>query len=263
MLSSARMTASVATVLGSPIHSTCYEHAESLIIDWASRHESRYLCLANVHMVMEAYDSPDFRAVLLSSDLNCPDGMPLVWMQRAFGAAGPQRVRGPELMLRVCAAAARAGIPVGLYGGRPEILETLAATLLGRFPGLQLAYRCAPPHRPLSAQEDERIVMEITDSGARILFVGLGCPKQEKWMAAHRGRVPAVMLGVGAAFDMHAKALAQAPRWMQDAGLEWAYRLAREPRRLAGRYLKQNPRFMALALRELARTRLRQRIARP
>jgi len=226
-------------------------------MDWASRKESRYLCLANVHMIMEACDSPAFQAVLLDSDLNCPDGMPLVWVQRALGGVRPQRVRGPELMLRICGEAARAGVPMGLYGGQPEILERLAANLLGRFPRLRIVYRCAPPYRALSVEEDERIVLDITASGARILFVGLGCPKQEMWMARHRGRIPAVMVGVGAAFDMHANALAQAPRWMQDAGLEWAYRLIREPRRLAGRYFKHNPRFIALALRDLASTRFR------
>jgi N-acetylglucosaminyldiphosphoundecaprenol N-acetyl-beta-D-mannosaminyltransferase len=155
-------------------------------------------------------------------------------------------------MLHVCTAAAREGIPIGLFGGSEATLAALCERLACRFPALSVALRLAPPFTEIGAEEDARIVEAIAQSGARIVFVGLGCPKQERWMDAHVGRVNVPMLGVGAAFDFHSGRVKQAPSLVQRAGLEWAWRLAREPRRLAGRYLKHNPRFAALAARELA-----------
>jgi len=207
--------------------------------------------VANVHMAMEAYDSREFRRIVNSADLVTPDGMPLVWMLRKLGVSDQQRVYGPALMDRVCEVASRQGVPVGLYGGQRETLESLVKSMRSRFPKLRIAYAYSPPFRPLSDEEDERVVQEINNSGARILFVGLGCPKQERWMAEHKGRVQAVMLGVGAAFDFHAGKVPQAPGWMQRMGLEWLFRLATEPRRLWRRYAKHNPRFVVLALMQL------------
>jgi N-acetylglucosaminyldiphosphoundecaprenol N-acetyl-beta-D-mannosaminyltransferase len=207
-------------------------------------------------MIMEAHDAPAFRAVLDAADLVCPDGMPLVWALRGKGAPEQRRVSGPDLTLELCAAARDAGVPVGFHGGRPEVLAALVPSLRARFPGLDVAYAVSPPFRQLSPDEDAQAVDDINRSGASILFVGLGCPKQERWMAAHRGRVHAVMLGVGAAFDMHAGMLRQAPRLLQRTGLEWAFRLAMEPRRLWRRYAQHNPRFAARILIELARERL-------
>ena len=153
------------------------------------------------------------------------------------------------------AEAARAGIPVGFYGGAPDVLDKLVVVARERFPGLRIVYAWSPPFRPISPAEDTAIVEEINRSGARILFVGLGCPKQDRWMAAHHSRVNAVMLGVGAAFDFLAGNKAQAPRWMQDRGLEWVFRLASEPRRLWWRYLWHNPRFVVLFALQLLRHR--------
>jgi N-acetylglucosaminyldiphosphoundecaprenol N-acetyl-beta-D-mannosaminyltransferase len=204
--------------------------------------------VATVHSVMEAWDDPGFRQVLNAADLVTPDGMPLVWMLRRLGYPDQQRVYGPDLTLHVCEAAAREGVPVGFYGGLPEALEAMVSKLRRLFPGLVVAYAWSPPFRPLTPEEDAQVVREIVESGARVLFVGLGCPKQERWMGEHRGRVPAVMLGVGAAFDFHGGRVRQAPRWMQERGLEWLFRLAMEPRRLWRRYLKHNPRFVVLAL---------------
>ncbi|WP_457637190.1 WecB/TagA/CpsF family glycosyltransferase [Oceanithermus sp.] len=221
------------------------------IINWAVQEDSRYVCAANVHMVMESYDSIDFRKVVNSADLVTPDGMPLVWMMRRLGVPNQSRVAGPELLPRVCEAAAQQGIPVGFYGGTADTLSGLTQHLLKRFPSLKIAYAHSPPFRPLSDEEDERVVREINSSGARILFVGLGCPKQERWMAEHRGRVRAVMIGVGAAFDFHAGKVRKAPAWMQRMGLEWLFRLAMEPRRLWRRYAKHNPRFVMLAIMQL------------
>ncbi len=238
-------------ILGMRVDATSYEDAIQRIFVWSRGRESRYVCVANVHMTMEAYDAPDFRRIVNAADLVTPDGMPLVWMLRRLRVPGQERVYGPELTVRVCEVAAREGIPVGFYGGTPEALEGLVQKLKVRFPDLKVAYAYSPPFRPLAAEEDERIVREINASGARILFVGLGCPKQERWMAAHKGRVQAVMIGVGAAFDFHAGRLPQAPAWMQRAGLEWLFRLLTEPRRLWRRYARHNPRFIILALMQL------------
>jgi N-acetylglucosaminyldiphosphoundecaprenol N-acetyl-beta-D-mannosaminyltransferase len=250
------MTPSASRILGSPVHPTSHAAATELVLAWAGRRESRFVCLANVHMIMEAHDTPAFRAVLDAADLVCPDGMPLVWALRGKGAARQRRVSGPDLTLELCAAARDAGVPVGFYGGRPEVLAALVPELHDRFPGLDVVYAVSPPFRQLTPAEDAQTVENINRSGARILFVGLGCPKQERWMAAHRGRIRAVMLGVGAAFDMHAGMLRQAPRVLQRAGLEWAFRLAMEPRRLWRRYARHNPRFAARILLELAQERL-------
>jgi N-acetylglucosaminyldiphosphoundecaprenol N-acetyl-beta-D-mannosaminyltransferase len=238
-------------ILGMRVDPTSYEEATEKVLAWAAAGESRYVCVANVHMVMEAHDDPSFRALVNAADLVTPDGMPLVWMLRKLGYPHQERVCGPELTSRVCAEAARRGVPVGFYGGHPEALEALVRNFSARFPGLRVVYAYSPPFRPLTPEEDEMVTEEINASGARILFVGLGCPKQEWWMAEHKGRVRAVMLGVGAAFDFHAGRVRQAPVWMQRAGLEWLFRLVQEPRRLWRRYLKHNPRFLLLAFLQL------------
>jgi len=238
-------------VLGMRVDATDYDDATRRVVAWARERESRYVCVANVHMAMEAYDSDKFRRIVNEADLVTPDGMPLVWMLRKLGKPDQERVYGPELMLRVCEAAAREGLPVGFYGGAQETLDKLVASVKMKYPTLEVAYSCSPPFRQLSPDEDSRIVEEINVSGARILFVGLGCPKQEMWMASHRGRVQSVMLGVGAAFDFHAGRVPQAPAWMQRAGLEWLFRLITEPRRLWRRYAKHNPRFVLLATMQL------------
>jgi N-acetylglucosaminyldiphosphoundecaprenol N-acetyl-beta-D-mannosaminyltransferase len=177
--------------------------------------------------------------------------MPLVWLLRLKGVKKQTRVYGPTLMLHVLGLAAREKIPVGLYGGDNSTLEILEALMLERFPGLLVVYKFSPPFRPLDKQESTQIIENIAASGARILFVGLGCPKQEIWMAEHNGKVQAVMLGVGAAFDFLAGTKPQAPGWMQAVGLEWFFRFTHEPRRLARRYLYNNPRFLFLSAADL------------
>jgi len=200
---------------------------------------------------MEAHDSAALRQGVNGADLVTPDGRPLVWALKALGAKGASQVRGTDLMAHVMERAARENVPIGLYGGSPDSLEELVRVLESRFPRLRVAFKISPPFRPLTPEEDEAVIKEIVSSGARILFVGIGCPKQERWMIAHRDRIPAVMVGVGAAFDFHAGRVRQAPRWMQAAGLEWAYRLLRDPRRLWKRYAKHNPRFVGLFLLQL------------
>ena len=166
------------------------------------------------------------------------------------------RVYGPGLTPRLLARAADEGVPVGFYGGSPEVIEALRAVASQRWPELQIAYAVSPPFRPLEQAEDEEIVRTIVASGARLLFVGLGCPKQERWMHEHRDRLPLVQLGVGAAFDFLAGTKRQAPAILQRAGLEWLFRLATEPRRLWRRYLRHNPRFVVLFGAQVVRARL-------
>jgi N-acetylglucosaminyldiphosphoundecaprenol N-acetyl-beta-D-mannosaminyltransferase len=242
-------------ILGVRVDATSYADATERIVHWAKRGESRYVCCANVHVVMEAQDSSQFARVLHDAALVTPDGMPLVWFARGLGLPQP-RVYGPDLMLHVCASAAAQQVPIGLYGSTDDTLDALQERLHARFPSLAIAYRHAPPFRPVRPDEDQAVVDDCIRAGVRILFVGLGCPKQELWMAAHAGRIPAVMIGVGAAFAFHAGKVLQAPAWMQDHGLEWLYRLSREPRRLAGRYVRHNPRFVARALPALLRQRV-------
>lgn len=234
------------------VDATSYEDAARRVARWADGSRSAYVCVASVHMVMEAFDSAPFRGVVNGADLVTPDGKPLVWALKGLGLGDASQVRGTDLTSRVVERAARERIPIGLYGGTPELLESFVEVLQTRYPGVEVACKIAPPFRPLSPEEDERVTREIVASGARILLVGIGCPKQERWMAAHKGLIPAVMIGVGAAFDFHTGRIRQAPRWMQAAGLEWVFRLMMDPRRLWKRYAKHNPRFVALFLLQLA-----------
>ncbi|HXQ35808.1 MAG TPA: WecB/TagA/CpsF family glycosyltransferase [Anaerolineales bacterium] len=222
-----------------------------MVQDWSAGQQSCYVCVANVHMLMEAIDSTEYRQIVNSADLVTADGMPLVWMMRLKGQRDQPRVYGPTLMLHVLEVAAREGISVGFYGGAPETLEALVRRMQSRYVGLNVAFSCSPPFRAISQEEDRAIVEQINQSGARILFVGLGCPKQEIWMSEHRGKVSTVMLGVGAAFDFHSGLKPQAPDWLQSMGLEWLFRLFTEPRRLWKRYLYYNPRFVLLAVADL------------
>lgn len=238
-------------ILGSRVHCTSYNHASSLILDWAVHQLSRYVCVATVNNIMEAWDSPRFQTITNQADLVTPDGMPLVWGLKLLGCRDASRVYGPDLTPIVLQRALEDHISVGFYGSSPAVLERLQTVLARRFPALQIAYAFSPPFRPLTAEEDEEIVAAINRSGARILFIGLNTPKQDFWMAEHRGRVNAVMLGVGAAFDFLAGTKSQAPRWMMRIGLEWLYRLVTEPRRLWKRYLRHNPRFVVLFAMQL------------
>jgi N-acetylglucosaminyldiphosphoundecaprenol N-acetyl-beta-D-mannosaminyltransferase len=234
---------------------TSAEELCSRVVAWAVRGQSRCVCFSPADHFVRAQDAPGFRAALEQADWIAPDGMAVVWSLRLLGRPDARRVYGPDAMLVLLDAAARSGIPVGFYGATPETLRALLARVRTRFPRVRIAYAWAPPFRALTPQENEEAIGRINASGARILFVGLGTPKQELWMAAHRGRVRAVMLGVGAAFDYLAGAKRQAPRWLMPLGLEWLFRLTMEPRRLWRRYLLNNPRFVRLVTQELLRRR--------
>ena len=205
-----------------------------------------WLTAAAVNLVMSANDDPTTMRAVRDATLAVPDGQPLVWALRLLGHGRATRVYGPDLMAHYCAHAASTGTPIYLYGGRSEqALELLTEQLRERFPGLRIAGGWSPPFRPLSADEQIQVVERIDNSGAQVVWVGTGQPKQELWMSEMRPRLAAPLLvGVGAAFDFHAGIVSQAPAWMQRNGLEWLYRLTREPRRLWRRYLTQNPRFL-------------------
>ena len=238
-------------ILGLNIHTTTYQSAIGSILRWSRAGDSRSIYAANVHMVLEAYDSPQLQRMVNSADMVTPDGMPLVWIMRRKGYPHQERVYGPTLMLKLLDAAANEGIPVGFLGSTKDIIQELNAKMTLKFPGLIVGTQIAPPFRPLTTDEDQVLNREINDSGIKILFVGLGCPKQEIWIAEHRDRIKAVMIGVGAAFAFHAGMVRQAPFWIQKLGFEWLFRFSQEPCRLWRRYILGNPRFMFLIMREL------------
>ncbi len=234
------------SIIGTLVHHTSYENATGLVRDWARNHDSRYICVVGVNNVMCSWDSPEFRSLTNQADLATPDGVPVVWALKLLGFRDATRVYGPDLTPLVLRMAEENGFPVGFYGAAPEVLDKLVSTIRMQFPALRITYAYSPPFRAASSAEDDAVTEAINSAGVRILFVGLPTPKQDLWMAAHRGRVGAVMLGVGAAFDFLAGSKPQAPRWMMRIGMEWFFRLATEPRRLWKRYLKNNPRFLAL-----------------
>jgi N-acetylglucosaminyldiphosphoundecaprenol N-acetyl-beta-D-mannosaminyltransferase len=247
-----RLTSAVETrrVLGMRVDATSYEHAATEILGWASSGEPRYVCIATVNNVIEAHDNPAYQRVMEHADLVTPDGMPLVWGLGLLGVRGATRVYGPDLTPILCERAAAAGIPVGFYGSTPEVLADLTTNLARQYPDLQVVYTYSPPFRPQTPEEDAAVRERIAQSGVRLLFVGLGTPKQELWMAAN-GDVRTVMVGVGAAFDFIAGRKRQAPNLMQRLGLEWLFRLVNEPGRLWRRYLYRNPRFVVLFAAQL------------
>ena len=246
-------------VLGVPLALTDYERMIAWM-DATIRSGGRgYVCVAAVHTVMACQEDDELRAAVLGSDLTVPDGQPLVWAMNALGHDLPSRVYGPDLMDRYCERAARTGARMFLYGGRDQdALVQLGLNLRSKYPGLDIVGGYVPPFRPLTAEEQSAVADEINGSEADVVWVGIGVPKQEKWMASMRDRLDApVLVGVGAAFDFHAGLVPQAPGWMQSMGLEWAYRLAQEPRRLWRRYARYNPRFVSGFARQYARHRRR------
>jgi N-acetylglucosaminyldiphosphoundecaprenol N-acetyl-beta-D-mannosaminyltransferase len=245
-----RATRTTVGVLGSAIDALSWDQALGRIVRWATECQSRYVCACNVHSLVTASLDPAFRDTINSADMAVPDGMPIVWSLNKLGFPQQRRISGPDLMSRLCEDAAACGVKVFLYGSSPRTLAKLRANLIRRNPALQIVGTHSPPYRSQSEEEDRQIVEVINASGAAIVFIGLGCPKQERWMALHRGRINAVMIGVGAAFDYHAGTLKRAPMWMQNGGLEWLYRFACEPRRLWRRYLKTNIIFLLRIARQ-------------
>lgn len=233
-----------ASVLGVRFDAISTAAAARQCLAWAEEGEGRVVCASNAHGVVEALDDPSFAAVLNGADLNVPDGMSVVRVLRSRGIEQEDRVYGPDLTFEVARLAAEGGVPVAFYGSTEDTLARLRERLPVQLPGLDIADTISPPFRPLTDAEDDAFVARLRGSGARIVFVGLGCPRQERWCAEHAHRVGAVCLAVGAAFDFHAGQLRQAPRMVQRAGLEWLFRLLVEPRRLWRRYARVVPRFL-------------------
>ncbi len=231
-------------VLTAPLDLLDWENAISRLIHWGGQRRSSVVCICNVHMAVTAGEDPELAAVLNGAEMVTPDGAPVAWAIRRAGYASQERINGPDLMWRYLAEAEKLGQVVFFFGGQDEVLAILREKMLQVYPGLKIGGMVSPPFRALTAEEDQAYVDQINAAGTAVLFVGLGCPKQEKWMEAHRGRIHAVMVGVGAAFDYHAGTLKRAPEWMQKAGLEWFHRLCSEPRRLWKRYLVTNTLFI-------------------
>jgi N-acetylglucosaminyldiphosphoundecaprenol N-acetyl-beta-D-mannosaminyltransferase len=241
-------------ILGVGISAVDMPRAVAEIERWIAAGESHYVCVTGVHGVMESQRDPELRDIHNRSGLTTPDGMPMVWLGRRAGAHWMRRVYGPDLMLALAERAAEQGWRSFFYGGKEGTADRLAARLQERFPGFTVVGTYSPPFRPLTPEEDAAIVDRINATEPHLVWVGLSTPKQERWMAAHIGRVrAAALLGVGAAFDIHAGELAQAPPRLQRLGLEWLYRLYREPRRLWRRYLSNNPRFVLAVARRRPR----------
>ncbi len=232
-------------VLGVGVSAVNMTTAVEEIAGWIERREQHYVCVTGVHGVMESQRDAELRRIHNASGLTTPDGMPMVWAGRWAGAAGMRRVYGPDLMLALAERAAEHGWRSFFYGGRDGVADRLIAALVARFPGFVAVGSYSPPFRPLSDEEDAAVMERINAARPDLVWVGLSTPKQERWMAGHVDRLDAaVLLGVGAAFDINAGTLAQAPHWMRASGLEWFYRLIREPRRLWRRYVSIVPRFM-------------------
>ncbi len=246
-------------VLAASISATRPPAVVKRVLEMVARRERGYINVCTVHTMLECLDDPAMAAIVNGGTLAVPDGMPLVWLgRREFPEAGVERCYGPDLMLAVCEAGLSTGLRHCLYGGAPDVLELLEQNLKAKFPGLDVVERISPPFRDLTAEEKQQMADRINAARTDVVWVGLGTPKQDLWMGEFRGKLEApVLIAVGAAFNFHAGRLVQAPPWMQRAGLEWLYRLLREPRRLWRRYLLGNPRFLWLLFRHGKLARLR------
>ncbi|MCW6037315.1 WecB/TagA/CpsF family glycosyltransferase [Spirulina subsalsa FACHB-351] len=238
-------------LISSSVTALRLEEQVQTMLAWAQQHMSKSVCVANVHMLMEAHWHPDFAQILNDSDLVTPDGMPLVWMLRLLGATTQDRVAGMDILLKSCTLAQYCGVSVYFVGSHPEILAQMREKLQQQFPQLEIAGMEPLPFRPITPAEDSALIAKINQSGAGLVFVSLGCPKQERWIAQHKGKIQAVMVGLGGVFPVYAGLLKHAPEQMRQMGLEWLYRLVQEPQRLWKRYTETIPPFLWLAAKQL------------
>ena len=236
-----------------------HDSAVERVVSLARSGRGSYVCFGTVHMIMESHDSPDFGDRVNAADMIVPDGMPTVWMQRMQNAHETERVRANDLMMLLMARAEKERLRVGFYGGKQEVIDSILDRARREYSKLEIAFAHSPPFRALTSEEDTETIEKINSSGTQILFMGLGCPKQENWMAEHKGRLNCVMLGVGASFDFYAGNVKESPAWLGRLGLEWLYRLTQEPKRLWRRYLILNPRFILQAARQIFRRKINRR----
>lgn len=239
------------SVIGFPVTALPFDAQISLMMKWAKGLTSKVVCIANVHMLVEGHRSPEFASVLHNADLVAPDGMPLVWMLKLMGVSNQDRVAGLDVLTVLCQQASAEKVSVFFLGSQASILEKIRLRLERDFPDLQIAGMEPLPFRPLSEDEDRAVVRKLNESGCGLVFVSLGCPKQETWMAKHKGQVRAVMIGLGGAFPVYAGIHKRAPEIIRSLGFEWLYRLAQEPHRLWKRYSSTIPIFLWLAWRQL------------
>jgi N-acetylglucosaminyldiphosphoundecaprenol N-acetyl-beta-D-mannosaminyltransferase len=242
------MKPSRVNILGVRVSAINMTQALAAVEAWIARRERQYVCVTPAHVVMDGYWNPEVRGWINRAGMATPDGMGIVWLLKAKGHRSVSRVYGPDLMLALCEEGLAKGRRHFFYGGEPGVLDALSARLARRLPGLMVTGTFSPPFRPSTPEEDAAVIRRINDSNADILWIGIGSPRQEQWMAEHLGKVDIpVMIGVGAAFDFLSGRKRQAPRWVQRAGLEWLFRLVNEPRRLWRRYA-QYPLFFVLVL---------------
>lgn len=229
-----------------------HESAIERVAELVRQQRGGYVCFSTVHMIMESLDNPEYAQKVNAADFVIPDGMPLVWMEKLQGEKGATRVRANDLMIQLCAHAEKNNLSVGFYGGKQSVIDAILERAQKDYPNLKIAYAFSPPFRFLTETEDAEITAEINEKKPDILFMGLGCPKQENWMAAHKDKLKSVMLGVGASFDFFAGNVKESPEWLGKLGLEWLFRLTQEPKRLWRRYLILNPRFIFQAVKQLS-----------
>jgi N-acetylglucosaminyldiphosphoundecaprenol N-acetyl-beta-D-mannosaminyltransferase len=245
------LTVARVDILGVQVDAQRLDQAARTLVGWARERQGRYVCACPVYTVMACQEDPAVRSAVKRADMVTADGMPVAWLQRMHGLRDAERVYGPDLLLAVCEQSAGTDIRHFLWGGLPGVADRLATVLKAKFPGLQIAGTCSPPVADIGAAPDPAVVKQLNSAQANIVWVGLGSPKQDLWMALYRPVLAAPLLvGVGAAFDFLSGAKRQAPRWMQRNGLEWAFRLGTEPQRLWRRYVLYNPRFVWHVLRQ-------------
>lgn len=243
-------------VLGVFVDALSWQIVLTNLITWGSSRQSRYVCQCNVDVIVKTTQNEYYRNILNSADLVNPDGMPIVWALRKKGFKNQERISGPDLMLRMCQLSEEEHIPVFFYGSKPETLEKIKNNIRLQFNNLEIAGTYSPPFHNLSIENNNEIINLISSSGAGIVFVGLGCPKQEIWMFQNRNKINAVMIGVGAAFDFYAGTVKRAPIWIQKIGMEWFFRLIIEPKRLWKRYFIGNKRFILKIYRDIFKYKL-------
>lgn len=237
-------------ILGVNIAITNMQDTVKLIVEQIDELQGNFICLSNVHTTVMSQKDEEYRNIQNSAFLALPDGSPLSLVQRLRGYRMAEQVAGPDLMAELWKATENTEISHYFYGSTPETIEALEKNLKKEYPGIKIAGMEAPPFRPLTEAEDAEAVARINQSGAAIVWVGLGAPKQEKWMYEHRGKVNALMLGVGAGFDFHAGTVKRAPAWMRKHYLEWLYRLIQDPKRLWKRYVQTNGKFLLISVKD-------------
>lgn len=244
------------SVIGVPVTAESFETQMDTILDWAQQRLSKVVCVANVHMLIEAKHNFSFARILHRADIITPDGMPLAWLTSWINHKPQDRVAGMDILLNLCRQATQKNVGLFFLGSTPQVLGKIQNRLDREYPNLPISGMEALPFRPLTYEEDEALIRRLNNSGAGVILISLGCPKQERWMHAHKHRVNAVMIGIGGVFPVFAGLQKWAPAWVRKSGLEWLYRLVQEPQRLWKRYATTIPLFLWLGAKQLVKVHL-------